>query len=38
MMEFVGDWCCARHSTLVGRTLEVDRRIAIPLPLLSDLS
>ena len=38
MMEFVGDWCCARHSTLVDRTLEVDRRIAIHLPLLSDLS
>ena len=38
MMEFVGDWCCARHSTLVDRTLEVDRRIVIPLPLLSDLS
>ena len=34
MIEFVGDWCYARHSMLVDRTLEVVRRIAIPLPLL----
>ena len=37
MIEFVGDWCYARHSTLVDRNWEVDRRIAIPLPLSSDL-
>ena len=37
MIEIVGGWCYARHSTLVDRNWEVDRRIAIPLPLLSDL-
>ena len=37
--EYEVGWCLVlcKHSTLVDRILEVDRRIAIPLPLLSDL-